>query len=125
MQTTDRIKAITLQKAKECCVEITALQKELFERQIELEIAENRVKLWEAELELEIAEDSSLRNEAMRKSQKIITLSTNADYLALVEEVTQFRRSVKSIEIALHRYQRGYEIASLEAKVEIAELSAN
>lgn len=106
-------------------MEITALERKLFDEQIDLEIAENKVKLWEAELELEIAEDTSLRNEAMRKAQKTITLSTNKDYLALVEQLNQLRRSVKKIEIDLDRQKRGYAIAKLETRLEIAGLGSS
>ncbi|MGL5941903.1 MAG: hypothetical protein ACRC2S_16310 [Waterburya sp.] len=83
---------------------------------------EDRINLFNAELELEIANDSSLRNEQMRKAQKVISQKCSSEYQEMVEALETLEGRISRSLLLLECRKREFSVLKLEQKMAIARL---
>lgn len=110
-----------IEQLKEYPALIRDLELEHFDYLQEKAELEEKLMLFNAELELEIAEDPSLRNEQMRKAQKVISQKINSDYQEMLEAVGTLQGRIARSQVILDCRKREFSVLKLEKQLEIAK----
>ena len=99
---------------------IHKLESEHFDYLREKRELEDRINLFNAELELETASDPTLRNEQMRKAQKVISQKCSREYQEMIEALETLEGKISRSLLLLECRKREFSVLKLEQKMAIA-----
>ncbi len=101
---------------------IHRLESEHFDLDREKRSLLNRIELFNSELELEIAFDSSLRNEQMRKAQRVISQKASKEYQQLTDALETLESRISRSLLLIQCRRREFSVLKLDRQLEIAKI---
>ena len=102
---------------------IAQVEEALLKASIDVEVQTELLSFMDGEIEAMIASDSALKNEQHRKARRL-DLQQQPDYLQGKIALKEAKEDRERLQIKLNWLRNQFSVAKLEARLQIAQLSA-